>query len=72
MHDGFRNTYSFVKDGKKITLTPLAPHQMPKTKPSKPIEPTEKLLTLVKVDLKASQHQFRPFEGWIHQASLSQ
>jgi len=46
-HDGYFNTYSFVKDGKKITLTPLAPHQMPKTKPSKPIEPTKKLLTLV-------------------------
>jgi len=25
MHDGYLNTYSFTKDGKKITLAPLAP-----------------------------------------------
>ena len=65
MHDGFLNTYSFVKDGKKITLTPLALHQMPKAKPSKTTEPPEKLLTLVEADLKASQHEFKHFKGWI-------
>ena len=27
MHDGFRNRYSFVKDGKSVTLVPLSPKQ---------------------------------------------
>jgi len=63
IHDSYQNTYSVVKDGKKITLTPLAPHQMPKTKPSKLTETSEKLLALVEADLKASQHEFRPFKG---------
>jgi len=57
-HDGYLNTYSFTKDSKKITLFPLAPHQWPKHKPSKPSEPTEMLLTLIKLTLKASQHEF--------------
>jgi len=64
-HDGYLNTYSFVKDGKKITLTPLALYQMPKIKPSKPTESTEKRLTLVEADLNASQHEFKPFKGCI-------
>jgi len=53
IYDVYLNTYSFVKDGKKVTLTPLAPHQIPKTKPLKPTETTEKLLTLVEAGLKA-------------------
>jgi hypothetical protein len=32
-HDGFKNTYSFVKDGTKITLTPL--RMLTPPKPSK-------------------------------------
>ena len=28
-HDGYLNTYSFTKDGKKITLAPLSPSQTP-------------------------------------------
>jgi len=63
MHNGFLNNYSFVKDGKGITLTSLAPHQMPKAKSSKPIGPTEKLPTLMEADLKASQHEFRLFKS---------
>jgi len=54
IHDSYQNTYYFVKDGKKITLTTLAPHQMPKSKPLKATEPAEKLLTLVEADLKAT------------------
>ena len=53
IHDGYLNTYTFVKDGKRITLTPLAPYQMPKSKPSKPTEFSEKLLTLIEADVKA-------------------
>ena len=29
MHNGYLNTYSFTKDGKKIILAPLAPSQLP-------------------------------------------
>ena len=32
MHDGYHNTYTLHKDGHKITLTPLAPHQITKPK----------------------------------------
>ena len=28
MHDGFRNSYNFVKDGKSVTLVPLSPKQV--------------------------------------------
>ena len=35
MHDGCLNTYSFSKDGKKITLAPLSPSQPQQIKPSK-------------------------------------
>ena len=27
-HDGYKNTYSFMKDGKTIVLAPLSPHQV--------------------------------------------
>ena len=34
IHDGLHNTYTLLKDGQKITISPLAPHQIskPKTK----------------------------------------
>ena len=35
LHDGFLNTYTFTKDGKKITLAPLSPSQLTKSKPQK-------------------------------------
>ena len=28
IHDGYKNQYSFMKDGKKVTLIPLTPHQI--------------------------------------------
>ncbi|KAJ9180993.1 hypothetical protein P3X46_009170 [Hevea brasiliensis] len=28
VHDGFKNTYSFMKDGKRIVLAPLSPQQI--------------------------------------------
>jgi len=34
MHDGCLNTYTFSKDGKKVTLAPLSPSQLHKHKPS--------------------------------------
>ena len=35
MHDGYLNTYTFSKDGKKITLAPLASSQIHKKPPQK-------------------------------------
>lgn len=28
MHDGYKNRYSFEKDGRKVTLSPLKPKQV--------------------------------------------
>ena len=28
IHDGYKNRYSFMKDGKKVTLIPLTPRQI--------------------------------------------
>jgi len=33
MHNGYLNTYSFAKDGKKITLAPLPLSKLHKIKP---------------------------------------
>ena len=54
MHDGYQTTYSFVKDGKKITLIPLPSHEMPKHNPSKHTKIPEKHLTLMEPELKAT------------------
>jgi len=35
MHDGYLNTYTFSKEGNKITLTPFSPSQLHKNKPQK-------------------------------------
>ncbi|MFS8026123.1 putative nucleotidyltransferase, Ribonuclease H [Helianthus anomalus] len=52
-HDGFKNTYSFLYNGRKITLTPLTPlHQSPKPPP---------LTTL----LKADHFELQPFREFI-------
>jgi len=34
-HNGYLNTYSFTKDGKKVTLSSLTPSQLQKAKPQK-------------------------------------
>ncbi|XP_016437878.2 uncharacterized protein LOC107763884 [Nicotiana tabacum] len=33
IHDGFKNTYSFIKDGKKIKLFPMNPEDLKKPNP---------------------------------------
>ncbi|XP_076913051.1 uncharacterized protein LOC143571540 [Bidens hawaiensis] len=48
MHDGYRNTYSFVHKDRKITLTPISPSNQ-STNPPPPLS------TL----LKAEQHEYR-------------
>jgi len=64
MHDGCLNTYSFSKDGKKITLAPLSPSQLHKIKPSK-LPHLDLLLTCSEPLLKASHHKFKAFKEWI-------
>ena len=63
IHDGYQNTHSFVKDGRKITLTLLSPHKLPKNKPSKPTETPKKHMTLIESELKATRYDFRPIKG---------
>jgi len=65
MHDGYLNTYSFIKDGKKVSHAPLTPSQLIKAKPLLCLNQTEMLLTLAEPFLKASQHEFRAFKEWL-------
>ena len=64
-HDGCLNTYSFSKDGKKITLAPLSPSQLQKLKPSNTQPTSDLLLTCSEPLLKASLHEFKAFREWI-------
>jgi len=65
MNDDFLNTYTFTKDGKKITLAPFSPSQLTKSKPQKNQDQIEILLTLGEPFLKATQHEFRALREWL-------
>jgi len=65
MHNGYLNTYSFTKDGIKITLTPLAPSQLHKKSLTKKPDHSDLFLTFSEQLLKASYHEFRAFKYWI-------
>ena len=65
MHDGFLNTYSLFKDGKKITLKPLSPSELHKNKPTKGHDQSGCLLTFSEALLKAENHEFKAFKEWI-------
>jgi len=65
MHNGYLNTYSLTKDGKKITLTPLNLSQLQKAKPQKNQTQSELLLACAESVLKASHHEFKAFKDWI-------
>jgi len=45
LHDGYLNTYTFTKDGRKISLASLSSSQLTKSKPQKNQEQTKLLLT---------------------------
>ena len=64
-HDGCLNTYSFSKDGKKITLAPLSPSQLHKHKATSKPPHSDLLLTCSESLLKASHHEFKAFKEWI-------
>jgi len=58
MHDGYLNTYAFSKAGRKITLAPLSPSQLHKSKLRKNQEHSDQILTCREPLLNASQHEF--------------
>jgi len=64
IHNGFLNTYSFSKEGMKITLVRLAPSELSKHKPQKHPERSD-VVCLRETLLKASHHEFRAFREWI-------
>ena len=64
-NNGYLNTYSFMKDGKKITLAPLSPSQLHKQPSTKKPDHSDLFLTFSEPLLKASHHEFRSFEDWI-------
>ena len=65
MHNGFLNTYSFFFGGKKITLVPLSPSELHKSKPQKKPEHSGCLLTFSEPLRQASYHEFKAFKEWI-------
>jgi len=65
MHNGYLNTYSFTKDGKKFTLAPLSPSQFHKKPSIKKPDHSNLCLTFSEPLLKASHHEFRAFIDWI-------
>ena len=65
MHNGYLNTYSFTKDGKKITLAPLPPSKLHEMQPQNKPKHNDCLLSTSEPILKASQHEFKTFKEWI-------
>jgi len=62
MHDGYLNTYTFSKDGKKITLAPLSPSQLHKYKTLNTQPHSDLILTCSESLLKATHHEFNFFK----------
>jgi len=65
MHNCYLNTYSFSKEGKKITLAPLSPSKLHEIQPQKKPKHKDSLLSVTERILKASQHDFKAFKEWI-------
>jgi len=65
MHNACLNTYSFTKDGKKITLAPLSLTKLHQNKPQSKSSQSDLLLTFSEPLLKASYHEFKAFREWI-------
>jgi len=65
MYNGYLNTYSFTKDGKKITLASLSSSKFHEIKPQNKPKHSDLLLDVSESLLKASQHDFKAFKEWI-------
>jgi len=64
-YDGYLNTYLFSKYEKNITLAPLVPSQIQKSKPQKNSPQADLFLIFGEPLLKASYHEFKAFKEWI-------
>ena len=64
-NNGYLNTYSFTRNGKKITLTLLSPSQIQKKPSTKNPDPSDLFLMCSEPLLRATQHEFRSFKDWI-------
>ena len=64
-HDGFLNTYTFHKDGRKITLAPLAPQNVIKPKSKETHKDWEVYLSFLEPSLLAEHHEFKPHKEMI-------
>ena len=65
IYDGHQNTYTFHKDSRKITLAPLAPHQIPKPKSKENPKEGEVFLSLLEATLFATHHEYRTHQEMI-------
>jgi len=65
LQNGYLSTSCFSKDGKKITLAPLAPSQLHKKQPQKNLEQSDLFLTFSEPLSNTSYHDFQSFKEWI-------
>ena len=65
MDNGYLNTDSFTKDGKKITLVPLPPSKLHELKPQNKPNHSDLPLAVSEPMLKGFQHEFKAFKEWI-------
>jgi len=65
IHDGFLNTYTLHKNGRKITLVSLPPHQITKPKAVEPLKDEGVLLSFLNPTLKAEQSAFKTLNEMI-------
>jgi len=64
-HGGCQNIYTLLKDSWKITLAPLAPHQIMKPKHKEDPKGGEMLLSLLEPTLLSSHHEFKSLKEMI-------
>jgi len=65
MHDCYRNTYTLLKNGRKIIVDPLAPHQLTKPKAKEKPKGREMLLSLLELILLATNHEYKSLKEMI-------
>jgi len=65
MHDGYQNTYTLLKDGRKIHLCSFSPTSITKPKPKEDPKGGEMLLSLLEPTLLSSHHEFKSLKEMI-------
>ena len=65
MHNGYLDTYTFTKDGKRIALAPLSLSKLHKMKPQNKPNHSDLLLATGEPLVKASKNEFKAFKEWI-------